>query len=38
MKEDTTGKTAMSFENGTDWERLRNMSDEDLHAAAVADP
>ena len=28
----------MNFENGTDWEKLRNMSDEDLHAAAVADP
>ncbi|MBT9100551.1 BrnA antitoxin family protein [Methylovulum psychrotolerans] len=38
MKEDTTGKTAMSFENGTDWERLRNMSDEELHSAALADP
>ena len=24
MKENITGKTAMNFENGTDWEKLRN--------------
>jgi hypothetical protein len=28
----------MTTESGTDWERLRNMSDAEIHAAAIADP
>lgn len=38
MKEEHIGKAAMQVESGTDWERLRNLSDEEIHAAAVADP
>lgn len=28
----------MNYKDGTDWERLRKMSDEEVHAAAIADP
>jgi uncharacterized protein (DUF4415 family) len=39
MSGDTTGKTSESkVEPGTDWERLRAMTDEEVHAAIVADP
>ena len=38
MKEELIGKAAMTTESGTDWERLRTMSDAEIHAAAVADP
>ena len=38
MKEEPIGKVAMTTESGTDWERLRTMSDAEIHAAAVADP
>jgi uncharacterized protein (DUF4415 family) len=38
MKEELIGKAAMTTEGGTDWERLRNMSDADIHASAMADP
>ncbi len=38
MKEEPIGKIAMTTESSTDWERLRNMSDEEIHAAAIADP
>ena len=38
MKEEPIGKVEMTTENGTDWERLRNMSDAEIHAAAIADP
>lgn len=38
MRKEPIGDTAMNYKNGTDWEKLRNMSDEDIHAAAVSDP
>jgi uncharacterized protein (DUF4415 family) len=38
MKEEPIGKAAMITESGTDWERLRTMSDAEIHAAAIADP
>jgi uncharacterized protein (DUF4415 family) len=38
MKEEPIGKVAMTTESGTDWERLRTMSDAEIHAAAIADP
>ena len=38
MKEELIGKVKMNFEGGTDWEKLRNMSDEEIHAAALYDP
>ncbi|SJM89477.1 conserved hypothetical protein [Crenothrix polyspora] len=38
MKEELIGKVAMTTENGTDWERLRNMGDAEIHASAMADP
>jgi uncharacterized protein (DUF4415 family) len=38
MKKESIGKVAMRVEGGTDWEKLRNMSDDEVHAAAVADP
>jgi hypothetical protein len=37
MSGDTTGKISKA-ESGTDWDRLRNMSDEEVHAAVVSDP
>jgi uncharacterized protein (DUF4415 family) len=37
MNGDTTGKTSKA-EPRTDWDRLRNMTDEEVHAAVVADP
>lgn len=39
MKDDTTGKTskASKAKRGTDWERLRRMSDADIHAGIQAD-
>src|SRR5215510_4788864 len=40
MNDDTTGKTsnASKVKRGTDWERLRRMSDAELHAGIEADP
>ena len=40
MKDDTTGKTskASKAKRGTDWEKLRRMSDADIHAGIEADP
>lgn len=38
MKEEPIGKAAMNSESGTDWENLRTMSDEEIHAAALSDP
>jgi uncharacterized protein (DUF4415 family) len=37
MSGDTTGKT-LKAEPGTDWERLRGMTDEEVHAAVTDDP
>ena len=37
MSGDTTGKTAKP-EPATDWRRLRGMTDEEVHAAVIADP
>jgi uncharacterized protein (DUF4415 family) len=37
MSGDTIGKTAKP-EPGTDWQRLRGMTDEEVHAAVIADP
>ena len=37
MNGDTTGKTSEN-ELGTDWPRLREMTDEEVHAAIFADP
>jgi uncharacterized protein (DUF4415 family) len=37
MSGDTTGKTSKA-ETGTDWRRLRGMTDEEVHAAALEDP
>jgi len=42
MKEDYIVEIEVNIEhdiseNGTDWERLRNLSDEEIHAAALAD-
>ncbi|NOS90178.1 MAG: BrnA antitoxin family protein [Methylococcaceae bacterium] len=37
MNEKPIGKAAHSTESGTDWERLRNLSDAGIHAAAIAD-
>ena len=37
MSGDTTGKTAKP-EPATDWRRLRGMTDEEVHAAVLADP
>lgn len=36
MKEKNTGKT--SARTGTDWERLRRMSDEEIRRGVAADP
>ena len=30
--------TTVPLEDGTDWQRLRAMTDEEVHAAAIADP
>jgi uncharacterized protein (DUF4415 family) len=39
MSADATGKTSESkVEPGTDWERLRGMTDEKVHAALIEDP
>jgi uncharacterized protein (DUF4415 family) len=37
MSCDTTGKTSKA-ERRTDWKRLRAMTDDEVHAAVVADP
>ena len=37
MNEKPIGTAAHSTESNTDWERLRNLSDADSHAAAIAD-
>ncbi len=37
MSGDTIGKTAKP-EPATDWRRLRGMTDEEVHAALIADP
>lgn len=37
MSGDTTGKTSKT-EPGTDWQRLRRMTDEEVHAAVLEDP
>jgi hypothetical protein len=37
MNEEPTGK-ASTNEPTTDWERLRRMSDADMHAAVASDP
>ncbi len=37
MKDKPTGK-ASTNEPTTDWERLRRMSDADMHAAVASDP
>src|SRR5437867_11922201 len=40
MKDDTTGKTsrASKAKRATDWRKLRQMSDAEIHASIVADP
>jgi uncharacterized protein (DUF4415 family) len=38
MKDEHIGKAVANTDGGTDWERLRNMSDEEIHASALADP
>jgi uncharacterized protein (DUF4415 family) len=40
MKDDTTGKTskASKAKRGTNWDKLRQMSDEEIHAGIEADP
>ena len=37
MKDATTGKR-LDAAKGTDWERLRSMSDAEVHAAVESDP
>jgi hypothetical protein len=37
MSGDAAGKTSEA-EPGTDWQRLRGMTDEEVHAAVIADP
>ena len=37
MSDDTTGETS-NPEAATDWDRLRSMTDEEVHAAIAADP
>jgi uncharacterized protein (DUF4415 family) len=37
MNEDISGNTSKA-EPGTDWKRLRSMTDEEVHAAITADP
>ncbi len=37
MNDEPTGK-ASTNESTTDWERLRRMSDVDIHAAVASDP
>lgn len=37
MNEKPIGKAAHNTESGTDWERLRGLSDTEIHAAAVSD-
>jgi uncharacterized protein (DUF4415 family) len=37
MSGDTTGKTSKA-EPRTDWQRLRGMTDEEVHAALLEDP
>jgi uncharacterized protein (DUF4415 family) len=37
MNEDTSGNTSKT-DPGTDWKRLRTMTDEEVHAAITADP
>ena len=40
MKDATTGKTskASKAKRGTDWKKLRQMSDAEIHAGIAADP
>ena len=40
MKDDTTGKTSKhsKAKGGTDWNKLRRMSDAEIHAGIEADP
>ena len=40
MKDDTTGNTskASKAKRGTDWRKLRQMSDAEIHAGIAADP
>ena len=37
MNEDISGNTSKT-EPGTDWKRLRTMTDEEVHAAIATDP
>jgi hypothetical protein len=37
MNDDTSGATSKT-EPGTDWRRLRSMTDEEVHAAIASDP
>lgn len=37
MNDDTSGDTSKT-ESATDWERLRRMTDDEVHAAVVSDP
>jgi uncharacterized protein (DUF4415 family) len=37
LNEDTSGNTSKT-DPGTDWKRLRTMTDEEVHAAITADP
>ena len=38
MKDATTGKKSKVTKHGTDWDRLRAMSDAEIHAAIETDP
>jgi uncharacterized protein (DUF4415 family) len=38
MKEELIGEISMNAESKTDWERLSRLSDEEIHASAMADP
>jgi uncharacterized protein (DUF4415 family) len=38
MKKEHIGENTMNSKSATDWEKLRNLSDEEIHAAAVDDP
>jgi uncharacterized protein (DUF4415 family) len=37
MKKEPIGEILAPFENKTDWDKLRNMSDAEVHAAIVSD-
>ena len=38
MKDVTTGKKSEAAECGTDWDKLRSMSDAEVHTAIESDP